>query len=179
MFYFVVKHLRFLARVPGLPHLFDAALLAGTFLCHRQRIDAIESLEAKLTTDGNVFKRTHRFGGIEFAGRNGSELGHIHGNGLLDVKIPLSIARRFLAENKVRAHHIFPNSRWVSFQLETERDIPFALQLLKLSECASAQRNRSSPFSVDQTESKESNQAVEDCHSELTVFPLLGERDRG
>ena len=47
MFYFVVRYLRWAARVPGLPHLFDASLLAGTCVFHRTRLAAMETFEAE------------------------------------------------------------------------------------------------------------------------------------
>src|SRR2546423_14397690 len=47
LFYFVVRHLHWLSRVPGLPQLFDALLLTGTCLTHRSRLAAMEKLEAE------------------------------------------------------------------------------------------------------------------------------------
>jgi hypothetical protein len=34
--------------------------------------------------------------------------------------------------DRVYPHHVFPNSGWVSFQLETPRDVPFAMALLEV-----------------------------------------------
>src|SRR5205807_4592387 len=46
IFQFIVRRLRWLARMPLVPHLFDALLLAWTALFHRQRMAALEALEA-------------------------------------------------------------------------------------------------------------------------------------
>ena len=130
MFYFVVRHLRWAARVPGLPQLFDALLLAGICLFRRARLTAMEALELKAVRFPGVRLKTHRFGGIEFVDNKGRELGHLHGHGLLDIPVGLKSAEALLAAGRVRPHHVFPRSKWVSFQLESSADVPFALELL-------------------------------------------------
>ena len=129
MFYFVVRHLRWLAKIPGLPQLFDALLLAGTWLFRRDRLAAIEDLEQQALRLPGLRLKVHKLGGTEFV-RDGHELGHLHGNGLLDVAVGLAPAQTLLATGQVRPHHVFPHSKWVSFQLESEADVAFALQLL-------------------------------------------------
>jgi hypothetical protein len=128
VFLFAVHRLRWLMRVPFFPHIFDSLLLAWTGLVHRPRLAAREALETAL--DGRVVMGVHRFGGLEFRDGRGRELGHVHGHGLLDVRLPRSRARRLVAEGRVRPHHMFPDSGWVSFPLETVADVPFALRLL-------------------------------------------------
>ena len=130
MFYFVVRHFRWLARIPGLPHIFDALLLASTGLFRRSRLTAMEMLEAEALHLAGVGLKVHRFGGIEFVESSGRELGHLHGHGLLDVAVGPQAAAALLAGGFVKPHHVFPRSRWVSFQLESVIDVPFALKLL-------------------------------------------------
>lgn len=60
----------------------------------------------------------------------GLELGHFHGNGLLDVPVGNEVAASLLASGRVRPHRVFPRSKWVSFQIQSEADVPFALELL-------------------------------------------------
>jgi len=133
MFYFVVRYLRWLARVPGLPHLFDAVLLAETSLFHRARLSAMERLETEALLLAGIRLKVHRFGGIEFVNHQGRELGHLHGHGLLDVALDRNAARSLISSGAVRPHHVFPDSRWVSFQIETEADTTFALELLGMA----------------------------------------------
>jgi hypothetical protein len=109
MFYFLVRHLRWAAQVPGLPQLFDAFLLAGTFIFHRKRLAAMEALELEALNLPGVRLKNHRFGGIEFV-EGARELGHVHGHGLLDVAVGASTASLLLAEGRVRPHHVFPRS---------------------------------------------------------------------
>jgi hypothetical protein len=130
MFYFTVKYLSWLARVPGLPLLFDALLLAFTCIAHRSRIEAMESLEVEALRLLRIRLKVHRFGGIEFIEPKGRELGHLHGNGLLDVLVGRGKGELLIAMKKVRPHHVFPKSSWISFQLESKADVPFALELL-------------------------------------------------
>jgi hypothetical protein len=133
MFYFAVKHLRWLARVPGLPIFFDALLLASISIFRQPRLRAMEQLEAQALRLPNVFLKLHRFGGIEFVDKDTGELGHLHGHGLLDVPVGKEAARSLLANGKVRPHHVFPDSKWVSLQLESEADVTFALELLRMA----------------------------------------------
>src|SRR5678815_1687201 len=86
MFRFVVRHLHWLTRVPLAPQFFDALLLAWTALFHRETLRAIEQLEVAALRLPDVERSSHRFGGLGFA-RNGREFAHVHGNGLLDVKL--------------------------------------------------------------------------------------------
>jgi hypothetical protein len=73
--------------------------------------------------------RVHRLGGLEFACA-GRELGHLHGNGLLDARVGRERAVALLRSGRVRRHHVFPRSVWISFQLESCADVPYALTLL-------------------------------------------------
>ena len=133
MFYWVVRHLRWAARVPGLPHLFDAFLLAGTCLFHPSRLEAMQALERGALRIPKVRLKVHRLGGMEFVIGEGRELGHLHGHGLLDVAVGRPAANVLLAKGEVRPHHVFPDSRWVSFQIRSKSDVPLALELLALA----------------------------------------------
>lgn len=130
LFLFTVRHLRWLIQVPFFPQFFDSMLLAWTCLAHRARLAAITALESAV--DGRATLAVHRYGGIEFLDAQGRELGHVHGHGLLDVRLKRSLARQLIAKERVQPHHVFPDSGWVSFQLETAADVPFALALLGL-----------------------------------------------
>lgn len=132
MFYFVVRHLRWLARVPLMPQFFDAMLLAWTALAKRSRLAAMEMLEVQALKRFCAELKTHRFGGSEFF-QNGRALGHVHGNGLLDVHLRREEAAALIANGRVRRHHVLPNSGWVSFQMESPEDVPFALSLLEMA----------------------------------------------
>ena len=97
-----------------------------------------EVSEAAKTITGAVMKwkgvssQPHRFGGIEF--RLGKrELGHLHGNFLLDVPFPMQIRNDLVAAKRVQPHHIMPKSGWVSFYIRRRADVEEAVNLLKMS----------------------------------------------
>jgi hypothetical protein len=132
MFRFVVRHLRWLARVPGAPQVFDALLVAWTAFFDRRCLAAMEAIEAAALQLPGVELRGHRFGGVEFtvAGR---ELGHLHGNGLLDVRIGWESAETLIGEGLASPHHMLGESAWVSFWVRSWKDIPQAMELLKIA----------------------------------------------
>ncbi|MGB8353171.1 MAG: luciferase family protein, partial [Chthoniobacteraceae bacterium] len=76
MFRFVVRHLRWLARVPGLPQYFDTMLLTWTALFHRRRLRAMEAIEEAVLQMPGVRLCVHRLGGMEFVCGE-RELGHL------------------------------------------------------------------------------------------------------
>ena len=135
MFRFVIRHLRWLARVPLAPQFFDALLLAWTALFHREKLRAIEALETSALHLPGVQRMTHRFGGIGFM-RKGREFAHIHGNGLLDIWLTRERACELVAAGQTEPHHVFGPSAWISLWLRTPDDCGPALLLMQ--EAASA-----------------------------------------
>ena len=76
--------------------------------------------------------RPHRYGGLEFRLRN-RELGHIHGDALVDIPFPKPVRNEIVAANQAEPHHILPDSGWVSIFLHTAADVDRALCLLERS----------------------------------------------
>jgi hypothetical protein len=133
MLRFVVRYFRWLARIPLAPQFFDALLLIGTAVFHRETLRAIEALEAGALGLPGVSPAPHRFGGIGFR-RDGREFAHVHGNGLLDVKMTRELAAEIVAAGRARPHHAFGPSAWISFQLRTPEDCEPALALLRMAD---------------------------------------------
>lgn len=80
----------------------------------------------------DVTAQPHRFGGIEF--RIGKrEIGHLHGNSLLDVPFPRSVRNELVADGKAEPHHILPESGWISFRIRNRNDVGRALDLMRRS----------------------------------------------
>jgi hypothetical protein len=74
----------------------------------------------------------HRFGGVEYViGKR--EIGHIHGDHLVDIPFPKKVSNRIVAAGRAQPHHILPESGWVSFYLRQEEDVEKAIALLKES----------------------------------------------
>ncbi|HLW47710.1 MAG TPA: luciferase family protein [bacterium] len=79
-----------------------------------------------------VTAHAHRFGGTEF--RLGSrEIGHVHGDGLVDIPFPTKVRNEIVAAGEAQAHHVLPESGWVSFYIREPRDVERAIGLLRRS----------------------------------------------
>lgn len=88
-------------------------------------------VDTLLTWEG-IEARPHRFGGTEF--RIGKrEIGHIHGDTLVDIPFPTKVRDEIVAAGEARPHHILPETGWVSFYLKESEDVQKAIDLLKRS----------------------------------------------
>ena len=94
-----------------------------------RRVNQIESVV--LTWEG-VESVPHQFGGREFrVGRR--ELGHLHGERLLDLPFPVAIREQLVREGRAEPHHILPETGWVSFHIRQSSDVTHAIELLRLN----------------------------------------------
>jgi predicted DNA-binding protein (MmcQ/YjbR family) len=79
-----------------------------------------------------VSSADHRFGGTEYMlGKR--EVGHIHGNSLVDIPFPMKIRDEVIEKGEALPHHILPESGWVSIYRKNEGDVERAIMLLKRS----------------------------------------------
>jgi hypothetical protein len=132
IFDFVVKKLRWLARVPLAPQVFDTMLLLATVLFDRRALAIRESLESEACGSLGVTLSVHRFGGVGFKhGRH--ELAHLHGNGLFDAFVGVKAREQVVRSGMALPHHVFPKSGWVSFWMKTESDVGTALELMRIA----------------------------------------------
>ncbi len=91
-----------------------------------QRIDAALRGWSGITT------QPHRFGGTEYRfGRQ--EIGHVHGDRLVDIPFPKKVREKLVAAGRAEPHHILPESGWVSICLRQPSDVERAIELLRLS----------------------------------------------
>jgi hypothetical protein len=75
---------------------------------------------------------SHRFGGVEY--RLGTrELGHIHGDHLVDIPFPKKVRDEIVQAGLALPHHVLSESGWVSFYLREEEDVQKAIALLQRS----------------------------------------------
>ena len=88
-------------------------------------------VDTLLTWQG-IETHPHRFGGTEFLiGKR--EIGHIHGDSLVDIPFPKKIRDEIVAAKEAEPHHILPETGWVSFYLREDGDVERAIALLKRS----------------------------------------------
>ncbi|MBI3244321.1 MAG: DUF5519 family protein [Chloroflexi bacterium] len=86
----------------------------------------------------------HRFGGIEY--RIGKrEIGHIHGDSLVDIPFPTKVRDEIIAAGRAEPHHILPESGWISFYLRQPDHVEQAIELFCQSyEIALKQKSKAS-----------------------------------
>jgi luciferase-like monooxygenase len=87
------------------------------------------SITKAVTSWPGVTVAPHRFGGVEYViGRR--ELGHIHGDHLVDIPFPKKVRDEIVASGRAQPHHISPETGWVSFYLWQDNDVEQAIALL-------------------------------------------------
>jgi hypothetical protein len=100
---------------------------------------AKESIDAALEGWSGVTAQPHRFGGTEYRlGRR--EIGHVHGDRLVDIPFPKKVREELVAAGRAEPHHILPQSGWVSIYLRHASDVARAIELLRLSFEIASQR---------------------------------------
>ena len=136
---FLSLHLGLLKRVPLLPQALDTFLLLWTFAFRRDLARAVLHLQSEVLSWPGVSESIHRFGGIEFD-LGVRELGHIHGNGVLDVLLTRACRDDVVAAGWAERHHTLPHSGWVSLSLRGDQDADMGLRLLQLAYQATSDR---------------------------------------
>ncbi|HRI12393.1 MAG TPA: DUF5519 family protein [Verrucomicrobiota bacterium] len=126
----IVRRGRWLARIPFVPTFADALAQAAIAIVDPKRLRAMRKLEEEVSSWPGVKCGIHRYGGVAFR-RDRSEFGHLHGCGLLDVRLGVAEARLSVAAGRACPHHVLGHSAWVSFWLRRELQLPNALVLLR------------------------------------------------
>jgi hypothetical protein len=100
---------------------------------------AKEQITNAVLSWAGVTAHPHRFGGTEYRlGRR--ELGHIHGDHLVDIPFPSRVRDEIVAAGRAEPHHVLPDSGWVSFYLQEPADIEQDIALLRHSFDLAAQQ---------------------------------------
>ncbi len=99
---------------------------------------AKKRIDSTLQGWSGVTTQAHRFGGTEYRW-GGREIGHVHGDHLVDIPLPKKVRNELVAAGRAEPHHVLPESGWVSIYLKQSPDVERAIELLRLSfEIASA-----------------------------------------
>jgi hypothetical protein len=85
-----------------------------------------------LTQWPNLTVAPHRFGGVEYQ-LGTREIGHIHGDTLVDIPFPTTLRNELVAAGRVQPHHILPDSGWISFYIRRPEDVGQAIEFLQKS----------------------------------------------
>jgi predicted DNA-binding protein (MmcQ/YjbR family) len=130
LFSFVVRYLGFLKYIPLLPHVFDSLLKLWVFVSKSYLLDWFDEIEEEVLSWEGTSASVHKYGGLQFNCRD-KEMGHLHGNGLLDVLFNREIKQRLLDKGRIQPHHVFEKSGWTSFYIVNYHDKAYAKELLK------------------------------------------------
>jgi hypothetical protein len=87
----------------------------------------------EVTSWQGIHALPHRFGATEYRLGEKREIGHIHGDSMVDIPFPVKVRQQLVAEGKAELHHILPESGWISFYIRQPEDIARAINLFKLS----------------------------------------------
>lgn len=91
-----------------------------------------DAIAREVTSWPGVTTARHRFGGTEF--RLGCrELGHLHGSRLADFPFPLLVRDDLVASGRAEPHHIYPDSGWVSYRIDSAADVMRVVALFRLN----------------------------------------------
>jgi len=96
-------------------------------------LNARDIISAAVLSWQGVQALPHRFGGTEFRLGAKREIGHIHGDSLVDIPFPTQVREQLVSEGRAERHHILPDSGWISFYLRQPEHVTQAIELLKLS----------------------------------------------
>ena len=103
---------------------------------------AQDAITQAVTSWEGVTVQPHRFGGVEYV-IDKREIGHIHGDHLVDVPFPKRVRDEIVAAGRAQPHHILPETGWVSFYLREAEDVEKAITLLHESyEIAQKQKSK-------------------------------------
>src|SRR5204862_7778388 len=92
------------------------------------RLRAMATVESAFSRKEGIQRRPHRFGGVGFFVGT-TESGHLHGLGLLDLFVGKSFRTDQVRPGRALPHHVFPESGWISFWLESPADVAQAIEL--------------------------------------------------
>ena len=94
--------------------------------------NAQEYITQKIQLWTGVTIHPHRFGGTEY--RLGKrEIGHIHGDHLVDIPFPTKVRHEIVEAGLAEPHHILKESGWISLYLRSSEDVERAIALLRRS----------------------------------------------
>lgn len=119
-----------LKHIPFLPILIDEQLKLFTLFFRPQIFSKMVDLTKELRNIEGVTTKYHKYGGIEFL-LNNKEICHMHGDGLIDIRLSKKWRDHYVKQNLVEKHHILEESGWVSYQIKKSDTIDVILDVIK------------------------------------------------
>jgi len=126
------RHFRFLKNIPFLPTIIDEYLKLYTLFFQSSIFKQMSDYVQQIKKWEGVSTHYHRYGGLEFR-VNGIEFGHIHGNGLVDLKLNKALALCSIQQQLAENHHVQKDSGWISYYISSEGNLATLLQLTNIA----------------------------------------------
>jgi len=103
---------------------------------YQQEFESLQPLIKKIiqmVTDWpEIEKRTHLYGGTEFVIFN-KNIGHIHGNGILDLPFRHTLREKLMQRGMADLHPFANKMQWLSIRVSSIEDIVKARKMLLIS----------------------------------------------
>lgn len=128
----IEKSFGFFKRIPLLPILIDEQVKVFTLFFRPKVFSKMVSFTSSMKQMKDVTANYHRYGGLEFS-VNGFEFGHMHGDGLIDLRFNKRLKKEIVACGLAEPHHVMAHSAWVSYSIVAEQDIEAITQLAILA----------------------------------------------
>ena len=101
-------------------------------ICKPNVLNWLDDIEKEVSSWEGISISIHKYGGIQF-NYNAKEIGHLHSNGLLDILYNKQIKTQLLEGGRIKPHHVFEKSGWISFHIVNSGDKDYAKELLKIA----------------------------------------------
>jgi hypothetical protein len=131
IFRFVIQRFGRFRSVRPLTQAFDTGLGLLTMVTAPSVHKAIGKIRREIGAWPEVTESAHKLGGHQFDW-HAEELGHIHSNGVADVRLTPSEKDDVLSKGLAVPHHVAPKSSWVTFLIERGDQIDAVANLFRI-----------------------------------------------
>ena len=96
------------------------------------QLSIVEQIQREVGAWPDVRVDTHGHGMIFFhVGRR--EIGHLHGERLADLPVPIRIREQLVAAGKASLHYLHPKTGWISYYIKGQEDVGPVIELFRLN----------------------------------------------
>lgn len=128
----IEKKFRIFKNIPFLPILIDEQIKVLTLLFYPKVYNNMMRYMDYVKSHNAISTKYHKYGGIQFNIAN-REIGHMHGDGLVDIYLNKGLQKMFVEQGIVEEHHVLKGTGWVSFKISRN---PNLKDLKKVTEIA-------------------------------------------
>lgn len=131
VFRFVIGRFGRFRKVWILTQAFDLGLGLLTLVSSPSVFAAVIDIRKQIAAWPGVKTARHKLGGMQF-NLNGTELGHIHSNGVGDIALTSTEQANVLQQQRAQRHHTAPKSTWVSYFIERKDQEEAVMSLFRI-----------------------------------------------